>query len=77
MLSFLSVQDVIIFNGVNVIIFEFLDGIFLIVEDVIIFHDVNVMITINYNINDNTKYVQGKMITSYYIRNDNTLKMTT
>jgi hypothetical protein len=63
MLSFLSVQDVIIFNGVNVIIFEFHYVIFLIVEDVIIFHDVNVMITINDNINDNTKYVQGKMIT--------------
>jgi hypothetical protein len=74
MLSFSSVEDVIIegldviifkcrgcyhFYGVNVIIFEFLDVIFLIVEDVIIFHDVNVMITIN----DNTKYVQGKMIT--------------
>ncbi len=77
MLSFLIVQDVIIFNGVNVFIFEFLDVIFLIVEDVIIFlmlsflgvediiifHDVNVMITINDNINANTKYVQGKIIT--------------
>jgi hypothetical protein len=87
MLSFSSVEDVIILNGVNVIIFEgldviifkcrglyhfycvnviifeFLDVIFLIVEDVIIFHDVNVMITINDTINDNTKYVQGKMIT--------------
>jgi hypothetical protein len=87
MLSFSSVEDVIIFHGVNVIIFEgldvivfkcrgyyhfygvnviifeFLDVIFLIVEDVIIFYDVNVMITINDNINDNTKYVQGKMIT--------------
>ncbi len=31
---------------------------FLGVEDVIIFHDVNVMITINDNINDNTKYVK-------------------
>jgi hypothetical protein len=87
MLSFSSVEDVIIFHGVsaiifeglyfiifkcrgcyhfygvNVIIFEFLEIIFLIVEDVIIFHDVNVMITINDNINDNTKYVQGKMVT--------------
>ncbi len=76
MLSFTSVEDVIIFHGVsviifegldviifkckgcyhfygvNVIIFEFLEVIFLIVEDV------NVMITIN----NNTKYVQGKMI---------------
>ncbi len=51
------------FSCVNVIVFEFLDVTFLIVEDVIIFHDVNVMITINDNINDNTKYVQGKMIT--------------
>ncbi len=55
MLSFSSVGDVIIF--------EFLDVIFLIVEEVIIFHDVNVMITLNDNINDNTKYVKGKMIT--------------
>jgi hypothetical protein len=37
MLSFSSVGDVIVFYGVNVIIFEFLDVIFLIVEDVIIF----------------------------------------
>jgi hypothetical protein len=61
----LSVGDILIFHGVpvNDIIFEFLDVIFLIVEDVIIFHDVNVMITINDNINDNTKYVQGKIIT--------------
>ncbi len=51
MLSFSSVEDVIIFHGVNVINFESLD--------VIIVHDVNVMITIN----DNTKHVQGKMIT--------------
>jgi hypothetical protein len=93
MLSFSSVEDVIFFHGVNVIIlkawmlsfssvgdviiFGFLDAIFLIVEDVIIFqmlsffgvedvtifHYVNVMKTINDNINDNTKYVQGKMIT--------------
>jgi hypothetical protein len=60
-LSFSSVEDVSIFECrgcyhfycVNVIIFEFLDVIFLIVEDC--FHDVNVMITINDNINDNTK----------------------
>ncbi len=50
---------------------------FLGVEDVIIFHDVNVMITINDNINDNTKYAQGKMITSNDIINDNALKMIT
>jgi hypothetical protein len=90
MLSFSSVEDVIIFHGVNVIIFEGLYVIifkcrgcynfygvnviifymlsFLGVEDVIIFHDVNVMITINDNINDNTKYVQGKMIT--YSKNE-------
>ncbi len=56
MLSFSSVEDVIIFHGVNVINFEGLD--------VITVHDVNVMITIN----DNTKRVQRendniKMIT--------------
>jgi hypothetical protein len=44
---------------------------FLGVKYVIIFHDVNVMTTINDNINDNTKYVQGKMITSNDIINDN------
>jgi hypothetical protein len=42
MLSFLSVEDVIIFHGVNVIIFEMLS--FLSVQDVIIFHGVNVII---------------------------------
>jgi hypothetical protein len=36
---------------------------FLGVEDVIIFDDLNVMITINDNINENTKYLLGKMIT--------------
>jgi hypothetical protein len=72
-------RGVIIFHGVNVIISEGQDVIifkcrgcyhfycvnviFLIVEDVIIFHNVNVMITINDNINDNTKYVKGKIIT--------------
>jgi hypothetical protein len=38
MLSFSSVEDVIIFHGVNVISFEVLDVIILSVEDVIIFH---------------------------------------
>jgi hypothetical protein len=38
MLSFSSVEDVIIFHCVNVIIFEVLDVIILSVEDVIIFH---------------------------------------
>jgi hypothetical protein len=38
MLSFSSVEDIIVFHGVNVIIFEVLDVIILSVEDVIIFH---------------------------------------
>ncbi len=50
---------------------------FLGVEDVIIFHDVKVMITINDQINDDTKFVQGKMITSNDIISDNALKMIT
>jgi hypothetical protein len=44
MLSVSSVEDVIIFHGVNAIIFGDLDVIILIVEDVIIFHGVNVII---------------------------------
>jgi hypothetical protein len=43
MLSFVSVQDVIIFHGVNFIFFEGLDVIISSVEDVIIFHGVNVI----------------------------------
>ncbi len=69
MLSFSSVGDFIIFEFLDVIFFIVEDVIifqmlsFFGVEDVIIFHDVNVLKTINDNINDNTKYVQGKMIT--------------
>jgi hypothetical protein len=44
MLSCLSVQDVIIFHGANVIIFEGLEVLFSRVGDVIIFHYVNVII---------------------------------
>jgi hypothetical protein len=44
MLSFLSVQDVTIFHGVNVIIFEGRMLSFSSEEDVIIFHGVNVFI---------------------------------
>jgi hypothetical protein len=42
MLSFLSVEDVIIFHGINDIIFELLS--FLSVQDVTIFHGVNIVI---------------------------------
>jgi hypothetical protein len=44
MFSFSSVQDVIIFHGVNFIFFEGLDVIISSVGDVILFHDVNVII---------------------------------
>ena len=44
MIYILSVEDVIIFHGGNVIIFEFLCVIILIAEDVITFHGVNVII---------------------------------
>ncbi len=43
MLSFSSVEDVIIFHGVNVIIFEFLLLSFFSVQDVTIFYGVNVI----------------------------------
>jgi hypothetical protein len=44
MLSFLSVQDVLIFHGAKVIIFKGLDVIISSLGDVIIFHGVNVII---------------------------------
>jgi hypothetical protein len=44
MFSISSVQDVIIFHGVNFIFFEGLDVIISSAEDVILFHGVNVII---------------------------------